>query len=171
MNFKQTFEAFLEHERDLKTLHFATASKDGKPNSAPKLLVNIQAPNKVYLLDYKFTQTFEHLQENPRASLSFMDDASFTGYRLSGSVEILESGEEFEKAKKSWEKRLIGYEADRIIRRIRGNYSTKESENSLPPGYVIFKLTASEASMVKPGRILRAVHFEKPAEGGQGEES
>jgi general stress protein 26 len=164
MDFKETFEAFLEHEKGLKVVHLATCGKDGKPNSAPKLLVNIQAPNKVYVLDYKSTQTFKNIDCNRKVSLSFMDDDSFTGYRLTGDSEILESGPEFDKAKRSWEKRLIHFEADRIIRRIRGNYSTKESENKLPPDFVIIKLTANEAAVVKPGRVLRSAQFEQEDE-------
>ena len=161
MDFKDTFNAFLEHNKDLKVVHVATCGPEGKPNSAPKMLVDVLAPNKIHFLDYRFTQTFANIQDNRRISLSFMDDASFTGYRLTGLCEVLESGAEFEAAKKSWEKRLIAYEAERMIRRLQGNYSTKESENSLPDGFLIIKLVAIEASAVKPGRILRAVHYEK----------
>ena len=161
MNFQEIFEIFMERKNNLKVVHAATCGADGKPNSAPKLLVEITAPNQVYFRDNKLTQSFSNLQTNPAISLSVMDDTNFTGYRLTGTCEILESGPELEWAREIWEKRLISYEAERMIKRVTGGYSTKESESSLPQDFVLIKVTASEAAVVKPGRIVRAVHYEK----------
>ena len=87
-----------------------------------------------------------------------MDDAAFTGYRLTGTTEVLKTGPEFEDIKKSWDRRLISYEADRIVRRLKGLYSTTESESSLPEDFVIVKLIAREAAVIKPDRVFRATH-------------
>ncbi len=158
MNFKQIFENFVDHQKDLKVISVASCDLAGKPNSAAKLLVGVLAPNRVYFLDYTHTQTYTNVTANPRLSISFMDDAAFTGYRMTGAAESLTSGSEYEEACKSWEKRLIAYEADRIVRRLMGQYSTKESENTLPKDFVIIKFTALEAAVIKPDRVLRAKH-------------
>ena len=156
MDFETIFNAFLDGKDHLKVLSVASCNQQGKPNSAPKMLIDIEAPNKVYLLEYTHTRSYANIQENPELSVSFMNDATFTGYRLNGPVEILKSGPEFDDVKKRWEKRLIAYEADRIIQRVRGLYSTKESENSMPRDFVIVKIAAAEGSVVKPDRVFRA---------------
>ncbi len=158
MNFQEIFNCFVEKKKDLKVISVASCDLRGKPNSAAKMLVDIVGPNQIYFLDYRTTQTFSNIKANPQLSLSFMDDAAFTGYRLTGIAEIVEKGPEYEMAKKSWDRRLIVYEADRIVSRLKGHYSTKESENTLPKDFVITKFTAQEAAVIKPDRVLRAAH-------------
>ncbi len=167
MNFKDIFNVFLSKEKELKVISVASCTKDAKPNSASKMLVNIKAPNMVFFLDYKVTQSYHNIQENPIISISFMDDAAFTGYRLTGPCKILASGPEFEAAAQSWDRRLTAYEADRIIQRLTGRYSTREAERSLPKDFVIVRLDANEASAVKPDRVIRAAQGEKPASDDQ----
>src|SRR5689334_8549661 len=151
MDFSEIFDSFVDH-KNLKVISVASCSKDCRPNSAPKLLVEIVSPNKIFFLDYKFTQTYSNILKNPYLSLSFMDDADFTGDRLSGKAVVLGPGNEFEEAIKSWEKRLIVYETERMIARVKGQYSTKHSESSLPQNFVIIQLTAEEGAVVKPDR-------------------
>ena len=158
MNFKQIFQNFIDHQKDLKVINVASCDLKGKPNSAAKLLVDVAEPNRVFLLDYNHTQTYSNIKSNPQLSISFMDDAAFTGFRMTGTAEIIYSGPEYDEARRSWEKRLIAYEADRILKRLMGHYSTKESENTLPKNFVIVKFTAKEAAVIKPDRVLRATH-------------
>ncbi len=156
--FKIIFERFLEHKKGLKVISVASADHKSRPNSAHKMLVDVIAPNEILFLDYKFTQTFSNLNENPQLSVSFMDDVAFTGYRLTGYGVVLDKGAEYEQAKESWSKRLVSYEADRIVKRLTGHYSTREAESSLPKNFVIVKFIAEEASMIKPDRVFRARH-------------
>lgn len=158
MDFKQIFECFIDQKKNLKVIHVASCDSHGKPNSAAKMLIDVVEPNKIYYLDYNHTQTFANMQDNPQISISFMDDAAFTGYRVTGTAETLPPGAEYEAARRGWEKKLISYEADRILARITGRYSTKESEMKLPPDFVIMKFTAKEAAVIKPDRSLRAKH-------------
>jgi len=157
MNFDEIFKVFLANSHQLKIISVASCDH-GKPNSASKMLVDVLLPNKVYYVDYKFTQTYHNLRKNHNLSLSFMDDVNFTGYRLSGKGKILHKGAEFNKVKKGWEKRLIRYEADRMLRRITGHHSAREAENALPHNFVIVVFSAEEGSVIKPDRIFRAAH-------------
>ncbi len=158
MDFNSIFDAFEEKKNQLKVISIATATKNAKPNAASKMLIDIKAPNTVYFLDYKFTQSYNNILTNPQVSVSFMDDVNFTGYRLTGPACVLESGPEFDEASRSWDKRLIAYETDRMIERIRGRHSTREAERHLPKDFVIVKLEANEGSAIKPDRIFRAEH-------------
>src|SRR3989338_6134038 len=154
--FKNIFDRFLEHKKNLKIISVASADSKCRPNSAHKMLVDVIAPNEILFLDYKFTQTFSNINHNPQLSISFMDDAAFTGYRLTGNGVVLDKGAEYEQAKASWSERLVSCEADRIIKRLTGHYSTREAENNLPKNFVIVKFIAEEASMIKPDRVFRA---------------
>jgi general stress protein 26 len=156
MNFTEIFNHFLERSRDLKVLSIATADRSGIPNSASKMVIDVVAPNALYFLEYKPTRSYRNMMENPWVSVSFLDDASFTGFRMTGHAKVMESGPEFEAISMSWGKRVVRYEAERMIRRMQGHYSTKESESSLPQDYVLVRLNATDASVVKPGRIFRA---------------
>lgn len=158
MNFQQIFQVFIDNKNHLKIVSIASCDTSGKPNSVSKMIVDIQAPNKVFYLDYKYTHTYANVIENPRLSLSFMDDANFTGYRLNGRGKILHSGTDFQNARKVWEKRLIRYEADRMVKRITGQHSSREAENALPDDFVIVRFEAEEGAVIKPDRILRAAH-------------
>jgi hypothetical protein len=86
-----------------------------------------------------------------------MDDRAFKGFRLTGRCHVIQTGEEFENAKKRWERRLITYEAERLIERSKGFYSERIAESALPKNFVIIKLVGEEAAVVKPDRVLRAL--------------
>jgi general stress protein 26 len=161
MEFNEIFQFFLMHNSTLKVISVASCDKEGKPNGAPKMLVDIMEPNAVFFLEYKFTRTYSNITENPQISLSFMDDPSFTGYRLTGTCEILTEGDEYEQTKIKWTERLGRYEVDRIIQRVKGLYSSKEAEENLPKDFEVIKVTAKEASIVKPDRVLRAINPKK----------
>lgn len=158
MNFKEVFDCFLQHSEKLKVISVASCGKDLRPNCAPKMLADIVEPNRIFFLEYKYTRTHENILQNPWLSVSFMDDIEFLGYRLTGKGEIISSGKEYENAKEKWEKRLIAYEADRMLKRITGHYSTRQGENVIPKEYEIVKLTAVESAVVKADKVLRDCH-------------
>ena len=157
MKFSEITKKFIDHGRRLKTIFVATCSSAGEPNCAPKMLINVARSGAVYYLDYAFAKSYANLKVNPRISLSFMDDVEFLGYRLSGAAAILRPGREFDRAKGEWESRVIRYEAERLINRLKGKYSTRESELLLPENFVIVKFIADEAALVKPDRAIRSL--------------
>lgn len=161
MNFKEVMQRFAGQKNELKVVFVASSDPQGVPNSAPKMLIDVVLPNKIYFLEYCFTRTFSNLAQNPKVSLSIMNDHEFTGYRLSGPAEFLKSGREFERVQRIWKKRLISYEAKRIVERVRGEHSMREAENALPENFAIVKLNALEGSVVKPDRVLRSTHRPK----------
>ena len=84
----------------------ATADLGGKPNAAPKFFLKYHKPY-IYLIDYSFATTTGNLKENPRACLSFMDLENLAGYRLYGTVELIDSGTEFHQIAKEVEKKAL----------------------------------------------------------------
>lgn len=153
-SFGRVFRGFKKHQNH-KVVFVGTADPKAKPNSAPKLLVDVVAPNIVYFLDYRFTVTHRNLSSNPHASVSIMDDREFVGFRLNGRCRPLKSGAEYERVRRAWDKRLNHYLAGRMIERLRGVSRAGKAEFDLPKEFVIMKLDAREASLVKPDRVLR----------------
>jgi len=157
MKFKEIFDEFVQQRNRLKVVFVGSCDPEGKPNTAPKMLIDVIEPNVVFVLDYRSTNTHANVSKNPRISLAFMDEQTFTGFRLTGTCEIVDSGKDFELAKEVWHKRLISYETDRMLERIRGGFSARHAENVLPENFVVIKLSAKEAARVEPDRILRAL--------------
>lgn len=157
MKFKEIFKKFLEHEPHLKVIFVGSADMNGSPNCAPKMLIDVVAPNKIFYMDYKSLKTYKNILENFELSVSFMDDRTFTGFRLSGSCHEIASGPEFESVRAKWNQKVVAYEAQRMAERIRGNFSTRKSEATLPDSFVVIKFVAEQGSLVKPDRVLRAM--------------
>ena len=154
--FRGIFRKFLAHRRH-KVVFVGSADRAGKPNAAPKMLVDIAWPNTVYFIDYRFTKTHRNLRNNPRASLAFMDDRTFTGFRLGGICRTLKAGPEFRQVRLNWENRLNRYLASRIVDRVKGDYAAGKAEMALPQNFIIMKFTAREAAVVEPDRVLRSL--------------
>lgn len=165
MQFKDIFVKFLQHQRHLKVIFVGSADKHGEPNCAPKMLIDVAKPNKIFYLDYKSLKTYQNVLQNQRISVSFMDDRAFTGFRLNGSGKVIESGPEFKSAEEKWYQRVAAHEAARMVDRLKGNFSTREAEATLPDNFVVVRFIAEEGAIVKPGRVFRALSKEGRRQG------
>ncbi len=155
MDFTEIFKEFLDRKANLKVVFVASSDWLGNPNCSPKMLIDVSPPNLIYYIDFKFSSTYQNISSNPNISLSFMDDKYFTGFRLKGHSEFLEHGKEFDKIKKVWDQRVVSYETSRMIERIKGIFSTRQSEITIPANFVITRFMAEEAAAVKPDRVLK----------------
>ncbi len=139
MEFPEIFQQFLERKNLLKVIFVASCDDFGRPNCVPKMLVDIVKPNKVFYVDFKLSRTFANIQQNWKSSLSFMDDKNFIGFRLNGFSQVIDSGREYQIIKEKWTQRVISHEAERLIDRLKGIVSTRESEFTLPNDFVIIQ--------------------------------
>ena len=75
----------------------ATASKDGKPNVAPKGSFRVLDDEHVGFIEQGRLYTLANLRENPQLSALVFDRATRKGCRIWGRmVEILDSGDLFD---------------------------------------------------------------------------
>ena len=102
MEFSEIFQQFLDRRNSLKIIFVASSGDFGRPNCAPKMLVDIVKPNKVYYVDFRFSSTFANIHRNWQSSLSFMDDEHFTGFRLNGFSQIIDSGRDYQLIRERW---------------------------------------------------------------------
>ena len=128
-------------------LSVATANKSGKPHAAPKFLLKFEKPY-AYLVDFSFATTMENLKTNPQAALSFMDLDRLEGYRLYGSVELIEHGAEFEQLAKEVEKRILGLSAQRVIDGSRTGKRHEHFELEMSDKFTVIKLKIEETTRI-----------------------
>ena len=124
-----------------------TADKKGKPNAAPKFLLKFEKPH-IYLIDYSFATTTANLRSNPQASLSFMDLDNLEGYRLYGSVELVERGEEFERIAGEVERKNIQLSAERVIEGSRTGKRYEHYALERPNKFVVIKFKIEETTKI-----------------------
>jgi len=126
-----------------KFVNVATCSDERMPNVAPKLIAKTEK-NIIYLIDYVIGKTYSNLKENPRVSLSFINDRTLTGYQMNGSVDILEFGEEFEKFIEEFHKIKTDFTVERILLNVRTGEKAIPLDLSLPDQFAILKVKVIE---------------------------
>ena len=75
----------------------ATAGSDGMPNTTPKGSVQVIDDEHVVFADLFSRKTRANLQANPKIAITVSDEATFQGYQIKGSAELLESGPLFDQ--------------------------------------------------------------------------
>jgi len=120
-----------------------TCSLERMPNVAPKLVGKIEK-NIIYLIDYVIGNTCVNLKENPRVSLSFIDDKTLTGYQLNGTVALIDKGEEFDMLMKDFQQIKTDFTVERILLTLRKGEKTSPTELALPEKFVIIKVKVIE---------------------------
>ena len=86
-------EAFAGALMGRKPVLVATASASGEPDIAFKGSVMVWDADHVAFWERAHGQTLRNLRENGRACLLYQDFETRTGWKLSGTVELLEDGE------------------------------------------------------------------------------
>jgi hypothetical protein len=126
-----------------KFVNVATCSRERMPNVAPKLVVKTEK-NVLYLVDYVIGRTYNNLKKNPRVSVSFIDNRTLTGYQLNGSVNIIESGEEFGGFSEEFQQIKTNFTVERILFNMRSGEKISPLEFSLPEKFAILKVKVIE---------------------------
>ena len=133
----------------------ATANKKAVPNAAPKLLLK-STGKTIYFVDYSFGRTAENLRENPQVSFCLMDHNALIGYRLTGSVEIIEKGKIYEECLKELREKQISLSVERVLKAVQQNTVHKGFEVEIPERFLLYKVTVEEAVEITPrGEVKR----------------
>ncbi|MDY6795071.1 MAG: pyridoxamine 5'-phosphate oxidase family protein [Actinomycetota bacterium] len=108
-------------------IHFATSTKDGKPNVVPVSCVEAISDYEVLIVDTLFDKTRRNLEENPQVAIGVEVLEEFKAYQLKGKASIFTTGELFEKALQLHER----YEERRKLRHLREGIHDPEWLNEL----------------------------------------
>lgn len=127
-----------------KFVNVATCNLERMPNVAPKLIAKVDDDN-LYIVDYVLGTTYVNIKENPRVSVSFVDDKTFTGYQLNGTATVIEKGPEFERLAEEFQKIKTDFTVERILYNVRtGEKASASPEFSLPEKFAILRIKVIE---------------------------
>jgi uncharacterized pyridoxamine 5'-phosphate oxidase family protein len=126
-----------------KFVNVATCNLQHMPNVAPKLIAKVEK-NIIYLIDYIVGSTYSNLSENPRVSISFIDEKSLTGYQLNGTVNLLEKGKEHDALAEEFQQIKTQLTVERILFNVRTGAKTPPPELALPEEFVIIQVKIFE---------------------------
>ena len=121
----------------------STSDLKGNPNGACKLLVKIE-DDYLYLFDYPAWKTWENLKQNPKASISLLDEKRLKCYKINGTVEILEKGPIHDDMKEDIETKRTNITAKHIIESVRGDKESKLFEDRMSEKFILYKLKATK---------------------------
>lgn len=79
-------------------IHFATSTKDGKPNVVPIGYVEVISDEEVLIVDTLMDKTRKNLEENPQVAIAVEVMEEFKAYQLKGKARVFTEGNVFEKA-------------------------------------------------------------------------
>ncbi len=130
-------------------LSLATADTTCRPNAVPKFFLKFDAPC-LYLIDYTIARTVDNLRSNPRASIALMDLEALEGYRLSGPVELVENGPEFQALSKEINKKLLKLSADRVLEAVKTGKKSEHFELELPDKFIAIKFKIEDVVKIGP---------------------
>jgi predicted pyridoxine 5'-phosphate oxidase superfamily flavin-nucleotide-binding protein len=140
---KNLLENYLPFLSKGKFVNVATCNLERMPNVAPKPIAKTK-DNIIYLVDYVIGSTYANLKENPRVSISFVDDKTLTGYQLNGTVSIIDKGPEFEALSEEFQQIKTDFTVERILFNLRTGKKTMATELSLPEKFIILKIKVIE---------------------------
>lgn len=98
----------------------ATLDSKGGIHIAAKGIVGLEEEGKVFLLDMYTGETFRNLKDNPKVSVTAIDEHAFLGYNLKGTAKIVNKDQFEEHIVKSWQDRIVKRVADRILKNVTG---------------------------------------------------
>lgn len=75
----------------------ATATKGGVPNVTPKGSLRVLDDEHVLFADLFSLKTRSNLAENPKVAVTVVDQATFSGYQLKGTAQMISSGPLYEE--------------------------------------------------------------------------
>ncbi len=118
----------------------STIDKDGVPHASCKGVVKIDRDkNEIYLLDLYKAKTYENLKQNPKVSITTVDEHKFRGYCIKGRAKAIKEDKLRSHIVKAWEERITRRVTDRILKNVRGERGhSRHPEILLPePKYLI----------------------------------
>ncbi|MDD5097497.1 MAG: pyridoxamine 5'-phosphate oxidase family protein [Candidatus Omnitrophica bacterium] len=132
----------------------ATCDLKARPNAAPKFILKVER-DRIYLVDYIIGRTFQNLQINPQASLSFIDSNTLVGYQINGKVEIIDSGAEYDGILKELQDKQIDLSTKRVMDGVVKGQAHKAYEVASPEQFIILKVKVEEVVEIRPSGTLR----------------
>ncbi|MDP8216737.1 MAG: pyridoxamine 5'-phosphate oxidase family protein [Candidatus Kaelpia imicola] len=118
----------------------STIDSDGRIHCSAKGIVGIHKDGSVFVIDLYRNKTYDNLKNDPRVSITQVDEHSFTGYTLQGKAKIVFKDQINDDQIKEWEKKVLKRISDRLVKSVQSEKaSSMHHEAQLPeePKYLI----------------------------------
>ncbi len=136
-------------------VYVATCNLNSEPHAIPKFFLKTEN-NSIYLADFIISQMYDNLKVNPKASVTVMDHDTLHGYRLNGSVSIIEQGPEFDQMVKELRQKQMSLTIERVVRAVQTGVKHENFELAFPDKLAIFKIHVEIVTEVSPrGKLHR----------------
>jgi uncharacterized pyridoxamine 5'-phosphate oxidase family protein len=134
----------------------STIDKKGYPHNSCKGIVEIDKSGRVYLLDLYTAATYENLKDNPRISITAVNEHKFIGYSLKGKAKIVRKNKISNRVLKLWEKKIASRISHRLLKNMRGEKGHALHPEAILPGpaYLI-EVSVDEIVDLTPGHIKK----------------
>jgi len=96
----------------------SSIDNNGFPHAACKGIVSMTKEGKVYIFDLYRAQTLENLKKNPRASITAVDEHSFSGFCLKGRARALHDKELSDELVQAWDARITSRLTQRLLKNL-----------------------------------------------------
>lgn len=136
ISIRQKLDALLKEK---EFVYVATTDANRFPNAIPIFLLKMEG-NFLYLIDFIFGKTYENLKQDPKVSVAVMDEYTLHGYKISGSVEMIEEGRIFDQLIEELREREMRFTVDRIVSAVQTGKTHQNFELQFPAHAVILKI-------------------------------
>jgi hypothetical protein len=138
-----------------KFVFLATADLTGRPNVAPKFLVKLER-HDLYLVDYVLGTTWENINVNAKAAISFLDSETLRGYLLRGTARALLAGKEFDEIIREFQDKQLSLIAERVAEGVSRAKKHKDFGIALPEKGGVIKFHIDEFVEIGSSGKLKA---------------
>jgi len=143
----------------LRTQDFVIVSsidKKGFPHSSCKAIVKADPAGEIYLVDVYYGVTSENIENNPRVSISAVDEHKFSGYCLKGKARKIQDEFITQEMIKIWEDNITSRLAKRLMKNLaQGQGQKHHPEASLPHPKHLIVLEVEEIVDLAPQHLKR----------------
>ena len=147
----EKFMTILERDKYI-FISVSTSDSQGNPNSACKLLVKIES-DYLYLFDYPAWRTWQNLKQNPKVSMSLLDERQLKCYKINGTVEIIEEGAIHDSMREDIEQKNTDITTKHIIEAVRGDKEQKLFEDQTSEKFILYKIKVEKLDEMSFSKI------------------
>jgi uncharacterized pyridoxamine 5'-phosphate oxidase family protein len=130
----------------------STLDKKGNIHNSAKGIVDIK-DDKIYLIDLYGKRTFLNLKNNPKISITAIDERKFFGFTLKGKAKVLK-GKIKKEILRKWEKNVVKRILKRVIRSVKEEKkSTSQQEAGFPLPKHLIEMEVEEIVDLVPNHL------------------
>jgi len=140
--------------------HFVVVSSFNQKraiHTSLKAVVDIDPKGKIFILDLYKGVTYNNIKQNPKITLTIVDEHKFLGYSIQGRARILKKGSFSKKILDIWHEKLAKRIARRIIRHAKELVPGRDAvpEAGFPLPEYLMQVDVDKVMDLAPGKPKR----------------